>query len=79
MRLSGNIKVKIPAGVDTGSRLRVHGEGEAGERGARRGDLYLVIHVRPHEIFERHEADILDGDMEDPNDDFRLPSGENTC
>lgn len=53
-----NIKVKIPAGVDTGSRLRVHGEGEAGERGARRGDLYLVIHVRAHEIFERHGADI---------------------
>jgi len=53
-----NIKVKIPAGVDTGARLRVHGEGEAGERGARRGDLYLIIHVRPHEIFERHGADI---------------------
>jgi molecular chaperone DnaJ len=53
-----NIKVKIPAGVDTGARLRVHGEGEAGERGARRGDLYLVIHVKPHEIFERHGADI---------------------
>ncbi len=53
-----NIKVKIPAGVDTGARLRVHGEGEAGEKGARRGDLYLVIHVHPHEIFERHGADI---------------------
>lgn len=53
-----NIKVKIPAGVDTGSRLRVHGEGEAGEKGGRRGDLYLVIHVRPHEIFERHDSDI---------------------
>ncbi len=54
-----NIKVKIPAGVDTGSRLRVHGEGDGGvERGARRGDLYLIIHVRPHEIFERQGADI---------------------
>ncbi len=53
-----NIKVKIPAGVDTGSRLRVHGEGEAGERGTRPGDLYLLIEVRPHEIFERHDADI---------------------
>ncbi len=53
-----NIKVKIPAGVDTGSRLRIHGEGEAGERGGPRGDLYILIHVRPHEIFERHEADI---------------------
>ncbi len=58
VRAKRNIKVKIPAGVDTGSRLRVHGEGEAGERGAKRGDLYLVIHVKPHEIFERHEADI---------------------
>jgi len=53
-----NIKVKIPAGVDSGSRLRIHGEGEAGERGARRGDLYILIYVRAHEIFERHDADI---------------------
>ncbi len=53
-----NLKVKIPAGVDSGSRLRIHGEGEAGEKGGRRGDLYLEIHVRPHEIFERHDADI---------------------
>lgn len=53
-----NIKVKIPAGVDSGSRLRVHGEGEAGERGGGRGDLYILLHVRPHEIFERHDADI---------------------
>ena len=58
VRTKRNIKVKIPAGVDTGSHLRVHGEGEAGERSARRGDLYLLIHVRPHEIFERHESDI---------------------
>lgn len=54
-----NIKVKIPAGVDSGSRLRVHGEGEAGERGGRRGDLYLAIYVRKHEIFERHDSDII--------------------
>ena len=53
-----NIKVKIPAGVDSGSRLRVHGEGEAGQKGGPRGDLYLVIYVKPHEIFERHESDI---------------------
>jgi molecular chaperone DnaJ len=54
-----NLKVKIPAGVDSGTRMRIHGEGEAGERGGRRGDLYLLIHVRPHEIFERHESDIV--------------------
>jgi len=53
-----NIKVKIPPGVDSGSRLRLHGEGGAGEKGGRRGDLYIVIYVRPHEIFERHESDI---------------------
>jgi molecular chaperone DnaJ len=53
-----HIKVKIPAGVDNGSRLRLHGEGEAGERGSGRGDLYIVIYVRPHEIFERHDGDI---------------------
>ncbi|MBU0605719.1 MAG: molecular chaperone DnaJ [Candidatus Omnitrophica bacterium] len=53
-----NIKVKIPAGVDSGSRLRIHGEGEAGERGGQRGDLYILIYVKVHEIFERHEADI---------------------
>lgn len=54
-----NIKVKIPAGVDSGSRLRIHGEGEAGEKGGRRGDLYILIYVRPHEIFERHDSDIF--------------------
>lgn len=53
-----SIKIKIPAGVDSGSRLRVHGEGEAGERGGRRGDLYIILRVRPHEIFERHDTDI---------------------
>lgn len=58
VKVKRNIKVKIPAGVDTGSRLRIHGEGEAGEKGGRRGDLYILLHVRPHEIFERHEADI---------------------
>ncbi|MDD5437498.1 MAG: molecular chaperone DnaJ [Candidatus Omnitrophica bacterium] len=58
IRTKRNIKVKIPAGVDTGSRLRVHGEGEAGGKGSRPGDLYLHLQVQPHEIFERHEADI---------------------
>jgi len=43
----------IPAGVDTGTRLRSSGDGEAGEYGGEYGDLYLVIHVRPHELFER--------------------------
>ncbi len=58
VKIKRNIKVKIPAGVDTGSHLRIQGEGEAGEKGGRHGDLYILIHVRPHELFERHEADI---------------------
>lgn len=48
-----NLSVKIPAGVDTGNQLRLKGEGEAGENGAAAGDLYVVIHVRPHDIFQR--------------------------
>lgn len=53
------LEVKIPAGVDNGSVLRLMGEGEAGERGAPSGDLYLVIRVKPDEVFERRGSDIL--------------------
>jgi len=53
------IHVKIPAGVGDGSRLRLSGEGEAGAKGGPRGDLYVVIYVKPHQIFSRHENDIL--------------------
>lgn len=52
------IEIKIPAGVDTGSRLRVNGEGEAGLGGGPSGDLYIVLHVAPHEQFERQGADL---------------------
>jgi len=45
--------VDIPAGVDTGSRLRVTGEGEPGAGGGPRGDLYIFIEIAPHELFER--------------------------
>lgn len=47
------MEVKIPAGVETGSRLRVPGEGEGGTQGGASGDLYVVIHVAEHEQFER--------------------------
>jgi len=47
------VSLHIPPGVDTGSRLRLRGEGEAGIQGGPRGDLYVVIHVRPHDFFER--------------------------
>ncbi|PQJ59691.1 molecular chaperone DnaJ [Vibrio chagasii] len=47
------LNVKIPAGVDTGDRIRLSGEGEAGEQGAPAGDLYVQVHVKEHNIFER--------------------------
>lgn len=53
------IELKIPAGVETGSRLRLAGHGEAGFRGGAAGDLYVVLHVRPHDVFERRGDDIL--------------------
>jgi molecular chaperone DnaJ len=56
---SSKIKLRIPAGVDTGSRLRSAGNGEAGLRGGPPGDLYVVIHVKPHDIFQREGDDLL--------------------
>ena len=53
------IKIKIPPGVDTGTRLRSSGNGEAGARGGATGDLYVIIHVKPHEIFEREGDDLI--------------------
>lgn len=53
-----NIEIKIPAGVDTGSRLRVNGEGEAGIGGGPSGDLYIVLHIAEHASFERQGADL---------------------
>ncbi|WP_322511479.1 J domain-containing protein [Chloroflexus sp.] len=52
------ITVKIPAGIDTGKRVRVPGEGAPGLNGGRRGDLYLVITVQPHPRFERKGNDL---------------------
>jgi len=47
------LKVDIPAGVDTGTRIRLSGKGEAGQRGSPAGDLYIFLHVKPHRVFER--------------------------
>jgi molecular chaperone DnaJ len=56
---SSKIKLRIPAGVDTGSRLRSSGNGEAGFRGGPPGDLYVMLHVKEHEIFQRDGDDLL--------------------
>lgn len=53
------IKLKIPAGIEDGSRLRSGGNGEAGVRGAASGDLYVVIHVREHAVFARDGDDLF--------------------
>lgn len=53
------IKLKIPAGIDDGSRLRSSGNGEAGVRGASSGDLYVVIHIREHSVFSRDDDDLF--------------------
>ncbi|NLU51157.1 MAG: molecular chaperone DnaJ [Syntrophomonadaceae bacterium] len=53
------VSLRIPAGVDTGSRLRMQGEGEPGQNGGPPGDLYVYISVRPHEVFERRDNDLV--------------------
>ena len=50
--------MKIPAGVDTGDRIRLSGEGEPGQSGAAPGDLYVQVAVQPHDFFERDGADL---------------------
>jgi molecular chaperone DnaJ len=52
------LSVKIPAGVDSGDRIRLSGEGEAGPPGTQPGDLYVEVRVRPHPIFERDGDDL---------------------
>lgn len=53
-----HLNVKVPPGVDNGSKVRVAGKGQAGQNGGEEGDLYLRIQVRPHPIFWREESDI---------------------
>ncbi|MEE2840662.1 MAG: molecular chaperone DnaJ [Acidobacteriota bacterium] len=53
------LEIKIPAGVDNGSRLRISGEGEAGPRNGAPGDLYVIIFVQEHEVFQREGNHIL--------------------
>ena len=53
------LAVKVPAGVDTGSQIRISGEGEAGIRGGPPGDLYVVLRVKPHAQLARHDQDVV--------------------
>ena len=55
---TAKVKVRIPPGVDTGNKLRSAGNGEAGVLGGEAGDLYIVVHVKEHEIFERQGDDL---------------------
>jgi molecular chaperone DnaJ len=52
------INIKVPAGVDDGSQIRINGEGESGSKGGSPGDLYVVIRVKSHDFFEREGSDI---------------------
>ncbi len=56
---TAKITLRIPAGVDTGSRLRSTGNGEAGLRGGPSGDLYVVLHIKAHDMFQRDGDDLL--------------------
>jgi molecular chaperone DnaJ len=53
-----SLSVEVPGGVDTGDRIRLSGEGEAGDAGAPPGDLFVQVHVKQHPIFERDNADL---------------------
>jgi molecular chaperone DnaJ len=91
VRKVAKIEVTVPRGIDDGQYLRVAGEGEAGERGGPPGDLYVVVHVPQHPIFERHGKDlyckttidlstaILGGEVQVPtmtgNATLRIPAG----
>lgn len=57
-RKDKNLRVSIPAGIDHGRRIRLSGEGEAGARGGGRGDLYVLISIKPHKMFKRDGADL---------------------
>jgi molecular chaperone DnaJ len=56
---SKQLTLKIPPGVETGSRLRLSGRGEGGARGGAAGDLYVMLHVRPHSLFQRQDRDLF--------------------
>lgn len=58
MRVTRELKVSVPAGIEDESRICLRGQGDAGSRGGPTGDLYVVVHVQPHDLFERRRNDI---------------------
>lgn len=58
VRKDKTLKVSIPAGIEDGQRIRLSGEGEAGLRGGPRGDLYILINIKPHKFFRREGANL---------------------
>ncbi len=59
IRKRSQVAIKVPAGIDSGQRLKLNGEGEAGERGGPSGDLYVLIQILPHDFFTREGADVI--------------------
>ena len=59
VKVKKNVNIKVPCGVDNGSRLRVGSKGEPGRRGGPPGDLYVILYVKEHEIFKRDHQDII--------------------
>jgi molecular chaperone DnaJ len=57
-RVTNRIKLRLPAGIETGMRMRSAGHGNAGPRGGPAGDLYVVVHVQPHDVFVRRGDDL---------------------
>ena len=58
VRTRRTLKIKVPAGVDTGTRIQLGGEGEVGRGGGPAGDLYVEVAVRPHQTFQRRGDDL---------------------
>jgi len=58
LRYNQKVKVTIPPGMDPDRRIRLDGQGNQGTKGASAGDLYVYVHIRPHEYMERHEYDL---------------------
>ena len=59
VRETRRLAIKVPAGIDDGAQIRLVGEGEAGQRGAPAGDLYIEVGIKPHKLFKRDGNDLI--------------------